>query len=62
MNLRKQTRIAKAISGITFKELASRTGIAYSTFRNWINGQAELGIETQARLREILKEVEKGGE
>lgn len=58
MDLRTQTRVAKAMSGITFKELASRIGIAYSTFRNWINGQAELGIETQARLREILKEVE----
>lgn len=58
MDLRKRTRIVAAASGLTFRQLASSLGLAYSTFYNWISGQSELGEESQIKLRKLLKEVE----
>jgi ribosome-binding protein aMBF1 (putative translation factor) len=56
--LRKQCRIAKAVSNneLSFKELAQAININDYSFYNWINGSYELSDKKARYLQDIVVE------
>ena len=52
--LRKQVRLLKAVSNISYKELSGYVGIKVSSMYNWLKGQYELSFKKYKQLEEII--------
>lgn len=52
--LRKESKMLKALQGISYKELAEFLEIRQDSFYNWLKGYYNLSAEKQKRLQEII--------
>lgn len=52
--LRKESKLLKALQGITYKELASYLEIRTDSFYCWLKGYYDFGADTQQKLAEII--------
>lgn len=53
-NLRKQTKMLKALQNITYTEIAEHLEINRNSFYNWLNGYYNLSADKEKRLLEII--------
>lgn len=53
-NLRKKTKMLKALQNITYTELAEHLEINRNSFYNWLNGYYNLSADKEKRLLEII--------
>ena len=53
-NLRKQTKMLKALQNITYTEIAEYLEINRNSFYNWLNGYYNLSADKEKRLLEII--------
>ena len=52
--LRREVKLLKALTDISYKELAGYLEIKQDSFYNWLRGYYELSAEKQRRLSEII--------
>lgn len=51
-----KVRTLKEEMGISYKHMAEKAGINYSTFRKYVSGHSNLNQENQEKLKEYLSQ------
>lgn len=55
--LRKETRLLKALNEVSYAEMAEMIGISRSSFSNWLNKNYDFGEERAAQLEELIYDL-----
>ena len=54
-----KVRTLKEEMGISYKHMAEKAGINYSTFRKYVSGHSNLNQENQEKLKEYLSQFQR---